>query len=1078
MKYRHSSAVGVSLLIAAMLLPAPVAARSSLGTRTVGGYGHPAIDLSKADLSKVPSLARQKRQQLFIQLNARPVTSYQAAQLETAGTKMSDAEKAAVRGRLVQQQNQIKGRITAAGARIQSSFTDTLNGFRVLATVAQARQIARLPGVINIYQVPLLKREDLPSASYMKAIQTWTDTGLTGEGVTIAVLDTGINYYHRNFGGAGNPGFNHDNPTKVEPGTFPTAKVIGGYDFVGDNYDPEGTASQQVPHPDKDPLDCKDPNSGDVQHGSHVAGIAAGTGVKANGQTYTGAYTAGAVNSQAFRIGPGIAPRAKLAAYRVFGCDGGSFVVQDAIERAVRDGVDVINMSLGSDLGGPNTIDSIASNAASQAGVVVVAAAGNAGPSAYIGGSPAAAQRVISVGAMDASLYLSQGAIVDFASSTDVGGWNMYDTTLPVSGTTRVLFDGSDISEGCSAGDFSAVTSGNIVVIARGTCAFSDKRGFAQDAGASGVVLVNNEDATIVNPVDDPDHSIPMVSVNPSRSADLVAGDGTSATLHDGNVVNENYGTPASFTSAGPARYSNVVKPDLMAPGVDVVSTDGATVSGGKALSGTSMATPNAAGAAALVLQAHPSWRPAAVKGALVGSASSSAVDPYTVQRGGAGVINVLRASRTVSWAESLSEPGTSSLTFGYDAITVNRDGGDAYSEKHSFRLQNTSSSSITYNLSNDQQTDDLGFVVSMPSSVTVPAHGSIVVTVTVSLSNTDAAALPDLAPNDSPTLAVSGPQLYVPLMHVAGAVLADPTTLGAGHSAVRVPWTLVPRATSEIRSAQRAPFTGGTVKSSSVSVRNRGVHDGNVDVFAWGLSDQNEGQGSIDLRAAGVQSLPTEFGTGVPDPNDRFMLFAVNVWNHWQSGSDNEYDVNIDTNNDGTADFALVGIEYSLIFGPGAIEGVPISLVLDLRGASPVIVDYWFAAAPPNGSTYLLPVLASELNRDPAHPRIFYWVESFPVAENNADPGNPVFQFDVMGTGQSGAGTSFAARYDAFDNPVSQGDFYSLNPGDSASVPISLDTSRYHPKRFGQKGWMFVEMEGRDGPGQADLIPVGSIHR
>ena len=1079
MKRRHFSVVGASLLIAAMVLPASATAASPLSTRSAGGIGHPAFDLSKANLSNLPSMSSGKRQMLFIQLAGRPVTSYQAAQLATAGSKMSDADKSAVRGRIVRQQAQIKGPITAIGARIQSSFTDTLNGFRVLATPAQAQRISRLPGVTNIYQVPLVKRSDISSADYVKAIDTWTDNGLTGQGVTIAVIDSGINYYHKNFGGAGDPGFTNDDPTIIEPGTFPTAKVVGGYDLVGDDYDADGTAAQQVPHPDKDPLDCKDPNAGTVQHGDHVAGIAAGEGVKANGSTYTGPYTASAVNSTNFAIGPGIAPQAKLAAYRVFGCNGSSFVVQDAIERATRDGVDVINMSLGSDMGGPNSIDSMAANAAAQSGIVVVAAAGNAGPSAYEAGSPGAGQQVISVAAVDGSQFLSDGAIVDFTgSATDVGGWNMYETALPVTGTMKVLMDGTDVSLGCAASDFASVTPGDIVTIARGTCAFSDKRGFAQDAGAVGVVLINNADSTIVNPVPDADHTIPMISVNPSHQADLIAGDGLATALHDGNVTNEDLGAPASFTSAGPGRSDDLVKPDLMAPGVDVVSTDGATVDKGKALSGTSMATPQVAGAAALVLQAHPGWRPDAVKGALVGTADPTVVDPYTVQTAGSGVINTLKATRTASWAESVEFPGTSSLTFGYDAISINRTGGNAFQQTQSFRLQNTSNQAITYNLSNHFQTSDMGFVASMPASVTVPAKGTKVVSVTLSLSNAAAAALPDVAPGDAATLDVNGAEISVPLLHVAGALAVTPTTGGAGHQSVRVPWIVVPRATSDMRAAQRTKFTGGTVKTASVAVKNRGVHDGNVDVFAWGLSDQKEGQGSIDLRAAGVQSLPTEFCTGTPDPNDACMIFAVNVWQPWDSGAQNEYDVNIDINNDGVADFAVVGTDYAAVFGPGSIMGVPISLVLDLRGSAPAIVDIWYATAPPNGSTILLPVLASELARDPAHSRLYYTVESFPYADGSGDPGNPVFQFDVMGTGQSGAGAAVAARFEAFNDPISQGDFVTLAPGASANIPLSVDSSRFRPTTRGQKGWMFVNLEGPDGAGQANLIPVGSLKK
>ncbi len=253
--------------------------------------------------------------------------------------------------------------ISATGARIQSTFTDVLNGFRVLATPAQARLVARIPGVDQLYPIPTVQRSDLTSDEYVNAIKSWTDYGVTGAGVTIGVIDTGINYYHANFGGSGNPAWKNDNPRVVEPGTFPTAKVVGGYDLSGDNYDPDGTAAQQVPHPDPDPLDCKSADAESVQHGSHVAGIAAGDGVLSNGQTYTGPYTASAVSNTNFEIGPGIAPKAKLYVLKVFGCTGGTYLVQDALERAVRANVDVINMSLGSDFGNPGSIDAIAANA-------------------------------------------------------------------------------------------------------------------------------------------------------------------------------------------------------------------------------------------------------------------------------------------------------------------------------------------------------------------------------------------------------------------------------------------------------------------------------------------------------------------------------------------------------------------------------------------------------------------------------------------------------------------------------------------------------------------------------------------
>lgn len=143
-------------------------------------------------------------------------------------------------------------------------------------------------------------------------------------------------------------------------------------------------------------------------------------------------------------------------------------------------------------------------------------------------------------------------------------------------------------------------------------------------------------------------------------------------------------------------------------------------------------------------------------------------------------------------------------------------------------------------------------------------------------------------------------------------------------------------------------------------------------------------------------------------------------------------------------------------------------SVILDLRGSAISVIDAWFAVAPPNSSTYLLPVLASEIGRDAAHPRFDYFAASYSFDSKDA--------VDLMLTGSDAAGASGLARFNLFDNPISQGDFYSLAPGASVNVDVSVDTSRYHPKVGGQKGWMTVNVDGADGPGQARLIRVGSI--
>src|SRR5262249_1355940 len=159
-----------------------------------------------------------------------------------------------------------------------------------------------------------------------------------------------------------------------------------------------------------DPLDCNG-------HGSHTAGTPPGFGVLSDGTTYGGPYD-GTTYSNSFRIGPGVAPQATPYAYRVFGCEGATSetVRLPALHRAMAAAVAVVNRSLGSPFGRTEEPSSVASDTLAENGVVVVASAGNSGPSAYITGAPAAATRALSVAAVDASSATFPGA--DLALST------------------------------------------------------------------------------------------------------------------------------------------------------------------------------------------------------------------------------------------------------------------------------------------------------------------------------------------------------------------------------------------------------------------------------------------------------------------------------------------------------------------------------------------------------------------------------------------------------------------------------------------------------------------------------------
>ena len=324
------------------------------------------------------------------------------------------------------------------------------------------------------------------------------------------MIDTGIDYTHANFGGPGTVEAYEaadaaDTTLGPEdaPWFGPTApKVKGGIDLVGDAYDggADPGSPALIPHPDPDPLDCPFTN-GSVGHGSHVSGTATGFGVLADGSTYDGPYNS-STPSNAFTVGPGVAPEADLYFIRVFGCDGSTEVTTEAIDWAVDHDMDVINMSLGSPFGRVDDPSAVAATNAAAAGVSVVTSAGNSGPAQYITGSPGTGSGSIATAAIDSnasfggvSLDLTPGDAIDAISANGI---------RPADGTTYevvVVANNPATPEnealGCSAAAYTqaGVAPGPnnlLAVVERGTCARVAKAIFGQMAGADAVVMINN----------------------------------------------------------------------------------------------------------------------------------------------------------------------------------------------------------------------------------------------------------------------------------------------------------------------------------------------------------------------------------------------------------------------------------------------------------------------------------------------------------------------------------------------------------------------------------------------------------
>ena len=254
---------------------------------------------------------------------------------ETTGRRLTRQEKDALKAQRRAEQTTAQGAIQALGGRVLGSYQSALNGIKVRISADRLAALRALPGVVEVRHVTTYKPENVIGVPRIQAPLAWAGVnGVHGEGVKVAIIDTGIDFTHANFGGPGTPAAYQaafvNGALPADPALFgPDApKVKGGTDLVGDDYDAEGDDAAATPHPDPNPLDCNG-------HGSHVAGTAAGFGVLSTGTTFSGPYDQLTYINSSFIVGPGVAPKADLYAVRVFGCEGSTDVVTEAIDWAV-----------------------------------------------------------------------------------------------------------------------------------------------------------------------------------------------------------------------------------------------------------------------------------------------------------------------------------------------------------------------------------------------------------------------------------------------------------------------------------------------------------------------------------------------------------------------------------------------------------------------------------------------------------------------------------------------------------------------------------------------------------------------
>lgn len=613
----------------------------------------------------------------------------------------------------------------------------TVPGVALLADSAALRTLGDDPDVVAVHPIVLRDAElpprtDGPGGATAdvgtQALDAWRATGATGRDVHVAVIDTGLDYTHADFGGPGTAAAYAQALATTgppDPALYDPDKYLGGHDFAGATYDADPSAPaghDPVPVPDENPVDG--PGGG---HGTHVAGTAVGYGVLADGSTSTAdPATLDPTDLPSWSIGPGAAPGAGVYALKVFGDGGGRTALVGAaldwVGAAVAAGtrIDVVNLSLGSDFGAPDDPDSAKVQALMDVGVLPVLAAGNAGDITDVAGAPGSAARSLAVAAT--------------ASSGELGR-------------------------------------------------------------------------------DDP------------ASTD----------------------TAAPFTSRGlHGSYDDVVKPDVAAPGVGIVSAGRGTGTGSSTLDGTSMAAPLVAGVAALVVQTHPDWTPDQVKAGIMNTAAHDVTTdgpdpvPFGPGRVGTGRVDALGAVVDDVLVASVDNPGLVTASFGVVEV-----GAEPVEQTRTLRVTNTGDVERSFDLGYLPRTvmPGVGYALDR-SSVTVPAGGSASFTVTMSIPDPTALRR-SLDPTMSADLGGAARQFVA---DASGVVTLDPTG-----SATQPPLRVAVFA---------APEPVSATQGSDVSFEG-GAADGAMTITGRGL-DQGSGRERIASLA-----VPLQLGT--TDPDDSF---------------------------------------------------------------------------------------------------------------------------------------------------------------------------------------------------------------
>ena len=631
---------------------------------------------------------------------------------------------------------QLQAEARTAGATFteRSSFTQLWNGLTVEADETDAARLQQLDSVEAVYPVAEIERPDpadaapeLGSALEMTgASAAQSELGLTGKGLSVAIIDTGIDYNHPDLGGDGEKGRSFtagsaDDRRLTDDEGDPHARVTYGYDYVGDDFNPADPDAPQDPDPNPDPMDPQG-------HGTHVAGITGADAAEDDGVT-------------------GVAPKVDLGAYKVFGPGSTtSEVIVQALEDAYEDGMDIVNMSLGAAFAwGQDYPTTAMSNELTAQGVTVINSAGNSGgDGTWSLSAPANAHDVISVASADNTEMLANSFEVDELGTVP---WQILSGAAapPEEGTSDPVVAAPEDEDGRLGCDAEAFETDHFedatALIERGECPFAEKYLNAVGAGATGVVIYNNVPGLFAGTIED-------AGVEGAWGVGISDADGQAlvAELDDSDeeitlgftdeqvqVASPTGGLVSAFSSYG-QDVELEFGPSVMAPGGLITSTYPLELEGYAMLSGTSMAAPHVAGAVALLLDSEPDLDPLEVRDRLQNTAEPAvwSLNPDAglldhTFRQGAGMIQIdrtIEAEHSITPAQlAVGDDSATTTTF---TVTNDSDDEATYTVGHAPTLTTAVS---TYAPSFFLTPDE---IVDAPEEVTVPAEGSTELEVTI----------------------------------------------------------------------------------------------------------------------------------------------------------------------------------------------------------------------------------------------------------------------------------------------------------------------------------------------------------